>query len=542
VNNGFFPALRVIEGDGRHDLFQGINRGDPADPMPGSSGITRWDDNTTPNARSRLGNITNVALRDIAMIGDNLRFTAQVQSPGWLPARAQSTPSFNPVPSNGPSARAVTVEGGGIVAVSSEYLAGIPQVVVRSRRPDGLWETPVTISHSSSGAVEPSVATIPGGDICVVWSDARHGPQELYYRSRIRGVWTPEQRLTDLAGFSRAPAIVADKTGAIQLAWQYSDATGVRIFFMRFTYLSPFGDPVPMSGSTNVPDVPALALAPDGSSYVLWVDQGGAGGIGVWFAHCHPDSGVRPARRLIQPQGGVLPIVHAMVGADGGLNTLWATSGGGGSELHFQNRTGIFVRDTVLVRRGQPIQDFMIASDPTGGMHIVMEAVASGFSQILYKAWRSDGGWDVGNTEVTTRDGVSVRPAVLLRDGSSLTVLYTAYVQDIPIFMERDRKVILQPLTAVDEPPMEIFAAMRAAPNPLRAGSRVRFAGRGQPPRGNLDVFDLTGRRVARAPVLSTSEGWYAEVPGHETSRWMSGVYFARLEEGSARLRIVVLH
>ena len=540
VNNGFFPALRIIEGDGRTDLFQGINRGDPADPMPGSSGITRWADDTWPNTRSRLGNITNVALRDIVMIGDNVGFTAQVQSPGWLPARVQSTASYNPMPSTGPGTRAVMLEGGGIVAVGSEYLGGIPQVVVRTRHADGVWETPVAISQSLTGAVEPTVCAIPGGDICIVWSDARHGPQELYFRSRIRGVWTPERRLTDLPGFSRAPAMVADHTGSVQLVWQYSDGNGVRIYFMRFTYLSPFGDPWPVSAPGTVPDMPALALAPDGSSYALWVDQGGSQ-VGVWFAHCHPDSGVRPARRLIQPQGGVLPTVHAMVDQQGNLNALWATTGGGGSELHFHQRAGFFIRDTVLVRRGQPIQDFMIAEDPAGGVHVVMEAATSGAFQVLYKAWRSNGGWDMGNTEVTARDGVAVRPMVLLRDGTSLTVLYTAYVQGMPVFMERDRRMVLQPLTAVDDEPNVAIAGIRAGPNPLRAGKRLSFLGQGRPPRGTLDVFDLHGRRVARATFRTTSEGWRAEVPGSETSSWTPGVYFARHEESLAQLRVVVL-
>jgi hypothetical protein len=55
-------------------------------------------------------------------------------------------------------------------------------------------------------------------------------------------------------------------------------------------------------------------------------------------------------------------------------------------------------------------------------------------------------------------------------------------------------------------------------------------------------VFDLHGRRVARAAIAATSDGWRAEIPGSETSSWASGVYFARLEQGRTRLRIVVLH
>ena len=542
VNIGTYPALRLVEGDGRSDLFQGINRGDAGDPMPGFSSLTRWDDDTTPNTRSRLGNVTNVALRDITLLGDDVRLQVQVRSPGWHPARVQSGPSFNPLSSTGPGARAVVLEDGGIVAVGSEVVAGLPQVVVRARRPDGNWESPLTISQSGAGAIEPSICAIPGGDVCVVWSDARHGAHELYFRSRIRGVWTAERRLTDLPGFSRGPTIGADRFGSVNLTWRYSDGSGVRLYFMRFTYLSPFGDPVPVTAAGSVPDLPALTVAPDGSSYMAWMDQGSAT-TGLWFAHFSPDSGVRPARRLTQYQSGTLPTVHAMVDAQGALNVLWASSGGSGSELHYHRRIGFTVTDTAIVRRGEPIQDFMIAADPSGAKHVVMEAVRSGSSEILYKASHPNGGWDIGSTEVTvSSDGVAVRPTVLPRDGSTLTVLYTAYLQGVPAFVERDRNTALQPLTAVDEVIRLPHGAFHGAPNPLRAGARLRLTGHGSEPEpGAVEVFDLSGRRVARAPIVPTTDGWWAEVPGSETRGWSSGIYFARLSGGASRLRIVVL-
>src|SRR5262249_58586210 len=114
---------------------------------------------------------------------------------------------------------------------SSELVSGIPQIVLRARRPDGIWEPAQTISASSAGAIDPAVCTIPGGDLCVVWADARHGPQELYFRSRIRGGWTPERRLTRLPGFSRGPVIGADQNGSRNPAGPYSDGSGARLRF-----------------------------------------------------------------------------------------------------------------------------------------------------------------------------------------------------------------------------------------------------------------------------------------------------------------------
>src|SRR5262249_48155637 len=135
VNVGIYPGLKVIEGDGRFDLFTGLNRGDPSDPMPGASDLTRWGDDTSPNSRSRLGNVTNVGLGDITLVGDDVRFLAQVRSPGWHPARVLTGPAFNPVAGNGAGARAAALPDGGLVSVSSELVSGIPQIVLRARRP-----------------------------------------------------------------------------------------------------------------------------------------------------------------------------------------------------------------------------------------------------------------------------------------------------------------------------------------------------------------------------------------------------------------------
>jgi hypothetical protein len=171
-----------------------------------------------------------------------------------------------------------------------------------------------------------------------------------------------------------------------------------------------------------------------------------------------------------------------------------------------------------------------------------MEAASSGSSQILYKAWHPNGAWDIGNTEVTfPSEGVATRPIVLPRDSSALTVLYTAYVQGTPAFMERDRNTILQPLTAVDEGAPPLTESMRGYPNPLRAGQRLRLLGGGAAPGGALEVFDLAGRRVAKAEITLDRDGWQAEIPAAETARWSSGIYFARFARGSPHFRIVVL-
>ncbi len=539
---GGYGGLRVVEGDGGQELMLGQSRGDGADPMPGTTGLTRWDDGTWPNSRSRDGNVTYVGLLDMSSVGDSMRFRVHVRAPGWQPPRRESGPGFLPVLGSGPATHAALLQDSSIVSVTSELIAGRPQVVFRDRRPNHSWDTPLQISQSLGAATEPSVAALPGGDVCVVWSDSRHGANELYYRSRIRGVWTPEQRLTDLQGYSRTPALGADRRGGVHLAWLYQDGAGSRVFFMYFTYLSPFGDPIPVTPADSHADAPALTVAPNGSSYILW-PAGSTSPTSLWYSRFAADSGMRVPQQLVVPTIGALPSVNGTVDAAGRLHYVWQVGGIGGAEIHYQSRGATTSEDTLLVRRGESIQDIVLAATPDGGLHLVMEATTAGATQILYKEWRSNGGWDIGTTEVTrASDGTATRPAVLPRRSGAVTVLYIDYSTGAAAFMERDRGLWEQPLTAVPNSGPFTPAGWRVLPNPLQAGSMLRLRWDGvRPSPARLEVFDLGGRRVAAADLRGDRDRWVAEIPGSVTRSWASGVYFARLGGEAAHARIVVL-
>ena len=235
--------------------------------------------------------------------------------------------------------------------------------------------------------------------------------------------------------------------------------------------------------------------------------------------------------------------MNGTVDAAGRLHYVWQVGGSGGIEIHYQSRGATTSDDTVLVRRGESIQDLSLAATWDGGLHLIMEATNAGVTQILYKEWRPDGGWDVGNTEVTrTSDGTATWPTVLPRRSGAVTVLYIDYSTGVAAFMERDRGLWEQPLTAVPDSGPFAAGGWRILPNPLRAGRPLRLHWEGvRPTAGRMEVLDLSGRRVASADLRGDGDRWFAEIPGSVTRGWASGVYFARLRGEAARARIVVL-
>ncbi len=59
------PHVFLEQADGKFDLQYNRNTGDAGDPFPGTSGLTHFDDKTTPNSRSYTNAVTQSAVWDI---------------------------------------------------------------------------------------------------------------------------------------------------------------------------------------------------------------------------------------------------------------------------------------------------------------------------------------------------------------------------------------------------------------------------------------------------------------------------------------------
>lgn len=549
VNSGESQGLRLIEADGFTDLMSGVNRGDPQDPFPGFLGKTEFDDETVPNARAVQGAYTNVALRQIQQVGDDVRYQLQVRAPGWAPAVHASPSGFNPIWPSGAANRALGLADGSVVVALSERRAGRPQIVLRTRPAFGDWGEPVQVSESPGSATDATIAALPGGrDLVMAWSDTRHGSGELYYRSRIGGVWSAERRLTDLPGDSRYPSVGVDRFGRVHLAWLYTEGALPRVRYMTFTYYSPFGTSVTVTDPTASPDAPVIAVAPDGVSYVCWSDRS-TPAPSVWYARSTPGSGF-DIPRLVAGSSFAQPAVDAEADSTGTVHIVWQVIASGGvNQIRYQRRlpngSADYPSETVIVSRGESIQNPVVRVDDALRVHLGFIAINGGISQVRYNRRHPIHGWDYGSTEITlASDGGAARPMISPGPGDEVSVLYFLPTVQTDRLMERRRNV---PELSVSAPapfrPLERLD-LRLGPSPLRAGQplRLRLAGRASDAASVIEIFDLTGRRVLSAALAEHAGAWVAEIPGSVTRAWGSGIYFARLR-GDAGLaaRLVVL-
>jgi len=537
VNVGPVPALVVVEADADSDLFVGRNHGDGSDPFPGALNKTSVDDETRPSLRSFSGGVTQIAIRDIVRLDDDIRFRLQVRAPGWLPIQDYTRAGYFPLPSYSPARTSALASDGTGLLVRNEVVNGRPQIFLHWGRDE--WSSEEQISHSSGAALDPTLTLLPGGDLAVVWSDTRLGPSKLFLRTRVRGTWSDERVLVDLAGNCTAPAIDSDAHGVIYLAFQYAAVGTSKVMFMNFTWRSPLGHPRALVGPTGDPSPPAITVSAEGVAHVLWIDRPliQSQPQRIWFSRFHPDTGLSEPYPLTRTPGHSQTALAAVTSLDGTLNVVWQVSGPGTYEMHYQRRSMSRIpspRDTVIDRQQEPFEAPGLALDRDGGLHLVYEGPGITPVEIHYKRWRPGFGWDFRSANLS--DGISggaAQPVVIPTSHDVVTVAFLGYPQGSPRFMIRRR----QPAGTLLDVPSGLVVpravSLSAGPNPLRPGQTLILSATGAVTEPWIDIFDLAGRRITSVALKPDGNRWRAELRAAEAAQCPAGVYFARIRATS---------
>jgi M6 family metalloprotease-like protein len=543
VNSGW-PGVAIVEADGRSDMMTGRNRGEASDPFPGSLGVTAVGEGAAPNTSTFGGAPTGIALKDITPVGDSVRVTIQLLAPGWLPPRDRTRAGYAPIEGGGPARTAAIDAGGNLAVAHSELRAGVPQIVVRSRRGSD-WDDGEVVTSSSRSALNPTLASLPAGDLALAWSDTRDGASHIYYSARIRGAWTPEVPLADLPGDAYLPSIAADAHGTVFVTWLQYLGTRADVRFMRFGSATPFGTTRVLTDTTQTPEDPLVSVTPDGRALVSWADRGTFPRT-LWFSRFREDSGLTARLPLIPRPSHDVGAYSTAMDTAGCIHVAWFESDGSAYKIHYQRRdftTAFWQRDTLIEIRGEALlQSPDLQADVQGGLHLAYESLNASSQQVRYKRWRPLLGWDARSTGISAiADGTASALSMLPLSPGRATVLYSSSTGSGTRFMERDRVLDPLPITAVPGPPSRPPGTLAVWPAPLRPGQALHLRRDGDDDPGEADILDIAGRRLASVRMRLADGGAVATFEPARTAAWPAGLYFVRTRDGRATARVVVL-
>jgi M6 family metalloprotease-like protein len=540
INVGPTLGLRLLEGDGDGDLLVGRNRGDANDPLPGAGGVTRLDDGTSPSLRSISGAVTSLAIDAVELqaFGASARF--HVRSPGWIDARDDGDAGLSLNPDPGRGHHAFVTPAGVEYEVFSDSRSGIAQIMLRSRTFEGDWAPPEPVSQSSGGAIQPTLASLSGDDLAIAWADRRAGTYQVWFRSRIGGIWTAERMLATSPLGCTAPTLAADRRGRVFAAWLDQGQNRPVLRFMAFQWSMPFGTASAVTDSLDSPSAPVLAASPEGHAWLLWPDRG-TGTYAIKFARFAPDSGIGPKFRYSSNVVLQQAAVDVAVDTDGTAHVVWQQSSPGASEIHYMKRpaSGAFSpRDTVLEGSSESLQNPAITLDQLAGLHVLFERTTPLGLQMRYRRFVPGQGWDFRSTDISDPlQGSVSRGSVLAVSHGGASVLYSAY--DGYKYSQFSRRRRLDGHLAAGVPKGRFETVPLAlGPNPLRPGQTLVVRGAALRPGTSVELFDAAGRRLAA--VAADPAGGRAAFALEATGPLPAGLYFVRAGR-NALARLVVV-
>jgi len=228
----------------------------------------------------------------------------------------------------------------------------------------------------------------------------------------------------------RRPATVRDAAGNIWTAWHAGPENGRDIYVARLAAgADAFGAPIRLTTNSRDQCNPDLAVAADGSLYVVWQDNR----QGKWdiYASISSDSAKfsREVRVTDSNDNEISPAIATDRQSPNRVHVAWQDDRNGNQDVYVATSTNAFASTTVsrVTADAADQTEPDIAVDVQNTIYIVWTDMRNGQADI-YGAASNRGPW--ANVPLATSAGEQTDPAVAAEPGSS--VLHLVWVDDIP--------------------------------------------------------------------------------------------------------------
>ena len=209
------------------------------------------------------------------------------------------------------------------------------------------------------------------------------------FAQSVHAEWTPAKRLSWTSGGSYRPAIVADASGGLHVAWyDYGETANQEIFYIRSTDGGSTWQPRQRltwteGGSFN----PALAVDLSDNIHLIWEDS--PSGMRDIFYRKSTDGGTTwTAGQRLTWTFGTSSNPDIAVDPSGHLHVAWYDSTPGNPEIYYKRSTdggASWETNKRLTWTSAYSRYPALAADASGHLHLVYEDLSSGYSDAYYK-------------------------------------------------------------------------------------------------------------------------------------------------------------
>ena len=152
---------------------------------------------------------------------------------------------------------------------------GNDEIYYRKLAPNGTFITAdVSLTVDSAVSYYPALSTDANGNAHVVWSDARHGATEIYYKIVFANLTvSPDIRITNAPQPSWRPTISTSQNGNVQISWMdYRDGNQELYYTQLNNNSLTLVDDQRLTFDPNSRTGPSLDTDPANNAHVTWFD------------------------------------------------------------------------------------------------------------------------------------------------------------------------------------------------------------------------------------------------------------------------------
>lgn len=407
------------------------------------------------------------------------------------------------------TAAAVVGDNGATFAVDVNNPAGMSTsaTAVLTVSAGKAWGPPVRINSGvvTSSPDRPQVAIDDAGNAVAVWREQAGSVRNAAWASRYAagGAWSPAATIDNPAGNSGPPRIAITSKGVAVASFTQSAANNggpTRLWANRFS--SAWGTPQAIDSSElAAPDDPQLALAPDGSALVVFL-QPDQTLPRVWVTPSTSSNAWGPPS-MVDGAGGALPEVA--LAASGHAVATWVESQGPSTFALWASRNigaGWTAPVRVSTDTGVISRSIRVVTDAAGNATAVWSQMIAAHSTV--RSARLDDATGAWSAPVSLSSG--------LGNASSEDVAADSKGNAIVVWNEDTVGVFANQFTASKATwsgPVNV--AMNVTPPSVSAQPKVAIDGNGNAVAVWLQVpAGTANKRVYAAHFASAGGGWAA--------------------------------
>ena len=281
----------------------------------------------------------------------------------------------------------------------------------------------VRLTNETALSSLPRIAADSLDNLYVVWEDNRDGNSEIYYKNHTSLGWGADTRLTNAAGDSAVPHMVLDSGDNLHVVWHDDRDGNYEIYYKNYTSSSGWSSDVRLTNAAGSSLLPHVVADSSNNLHVAWID-GRDSNAEIYYKNYTSSNGWSSDVRLTNDAASS-ESVHIAVDSSNNLHVVWYDQRDGNAEIYYKNRTSAtgWSDDVRLTDDSADSYNPDIVRDSSNSLHVVWEDERDGNKEVYYKNYTSSGGWS-NDTRLTVDTSNSNDPRIVRDSGNNLHIVW----------------------------------------------------------------------------------------------------------------------